>query len=94
MEFIAHSAPAAAELGRSAAEKTPMGWEPERFAVGDAVVDPGRPQWGVGRVVEDRTFARSPTVGQRLVIEWVGHGLVSVFTAQRVLRPSPAAPDA
>ena len=73
-----------------------MGWEPERFAVGDAVVDPGRPRWGVGRVVEDRTFARSPTVGQRLLIEWAGRGLVSVLTAQRVLRsaPPPEAPDA
>jgi hypothetical protein len=72
-----------------------MGWEPERFAVGDTVVDPDRPLWGIGRVVEDRTFARSPTVGQRLVVEWAGRGLVSVFTAQRVLRrsPPPEAPD-
>ena len=66
-----------------------MGWEPERFAVGDAVTDPERPQWGIGRVVEDRTFARSPTVGQRLVVEWAGRGLVSVFTAQRALRRAP-----
>lgn len=62
-----------------------MGWQPEWFVVGDTVVDPGRPQWGVGRVVEDRTFARSPTIGQRLLIDWAGRGLVSIFTAERVL---------
>jgi hypothetical protein len=66
-----------------------MSWQPERFEVGDLVIDPGRPRWGVGRVVEDRTFACSPTVGQRLVIEWAGRGLVSVFTAQRMLRRAP-----
>lgn len=63
-----------------------MGWQPERFAVGDAVVDPNRPGWGVGRVVEDTTFARSPTAGQRLVVEWAGRGRVSVLTATRPLR--------
>lgn len=62
-----------------------MGWQPERFAVGDAVTDPGRPGWGVGRVVADRTFARSPTIGQRLLIDWAGRGLVSVLMATRPL---------
>jgi hypothetical protein len=69
-------------------------WEPEQFAVGDTVVDPDRPQWGIGRVVEDRTCARSPTVGQRLVIEWAGRGRVSMLTARRVLRrASPSASE-
>jgi len=68
-----------------------VAWQPERFAVGDWVLDPARPQWGVGRVTEDRTFARSPTVGQRLVIEWAGRGLVSVLTARRAMRRVPPA---
>jgi hypothetical protein len=71
---------------RSAAESAVRRWEPERFAVGDLVVDPGHPTWGIGRVIEDRNFARSPTVGQRLVIQWSGRGIVSVFTALRVLQ--------
>lgn len=62
-----------------------MDWQPQRFTVGDAVTDPGRPGWGVGRVVEDETRARSPTAGQRLVIDWAGRGRVSVFTAMRPL---------
>ena len=62
-----------------------MTWEPTRFTVGDEVADPQRPNWGVGRVIEDRTFRRSPTAGQRLLVEWSGRGLTTVFTALRVL---------
>ncbi|MBX9582092.1 MAG: DUF3553 domain-containing protein [Gemmataceae bacterium] len=69
-----------------------VNWQPERFAVGDAVTDPDRPGWGVGRVVEDRTVARSPTTGQRLLVEWAGRGRVSVLTATRPLRRVSAAP--
>jgi hypothetical protein len=69
-------------------------WQPERFAVGDMVIDPGRPQWGVGRVVKDNTFRRSPTIGQRLTIDWPGRGVVSVFTAMRVLRRAVADSEA
>jgi hypothetical protein len=61
--------------------------------VGNAVIDPSRPQWGVGRVVEDRTFARFPTIDQRLVIEWAGRARVTVFTAQQFLRRLPHAED-
>ncbi|HEY1378909.1 MAG TPA: DUF3553 domain-containing protein [Gemmataceae bacterium] len=61
-------------------------WEPKRFQVGDVVVDVDRPKWGKGIVVEDRTFARSPTKGQRLDIVFEGRGRVMVFTAQRILR--------
>ena len=62
-----------------------MNWEPTRFTVGDEVVDPERPKWGVGRVVDDRTFPRSATVGQRLLNEGSERGLVTVCTAKRVL---------
>jgi hypothetical protein len=75
---------------RTEPEQRPANWEPERFAVGDLVVDSKRPEWGVGRVVEDRTFQRSPTKGQRLTIEWKGRGRIMVFTAMRNLRPAPA----
>lgn len=61
-------------------------WQPERFALGDLVVDPERPQWGVGKVTEDRTAPRSPTLGQCLFIEWEGRGLQMVYTAQRSLQ--------
>ena len=68
-----------------------MNWDPERFAVGDLVIDPERPQWGIGRVIEDRTRARSPTIGQRLTVEWTGRGRVMIFTATRSLRLAPHA---
>jgi hypothetical protein len=62
-----------------------MTWKPMRFTVGDEVVDPQRPKWGVRRVIEDRTFGCSPTVGQRLLIKWSDRGLTTVFTALQVL---------
>jgi hypothetical protein len=61
-------------------------WEPERLQVGDVVIDIDRPEWGKGTVVEDSTFPRSPTKGQRLDIVFEHRGRVMVFTAQRVLR--------
>ena len=67
--------------------------QPERFSVGDEVVDADRPQWGIGRVVEDSTRARSPSKGQRLTIEWEGRGRVMVFTALRALRPATEAEE-
>jgi hypothetical protein len=61
-------------------------WAPERFSVGDIVVRVGRAKWGRGTVIEDRTFRRSPTKGQRLVIDFERRGKVMVFTALTVLR--------
>lgn len=66
----------------------------EKFQVGESVRDPERPKWGVGRIVEDRTFARSPTVGQRLAIDWQGRGVVTILTATRSLeRVDVSSPD-
>ena len=67
-------------------EYNPRMGPPPIFQVGEIVVDEGRPSWGEGRIVEDRTFARSPTSGQRLYIDFQRRGLVTVYTAQRVLR--------
>lgn len=64
-------------------------WQPTHFAVGDLVVDPERTEWGVGQVMEDRTAPRSPTLGQRLNIEWEGRGLVMIFTAKHSLQLAP-----
>jgi Protein of unknown function (DUF3553) len=66
----------------SAADDT---WQPERFRVGDVVIDVDRPQWGKGTVVEDSSVP-ALTKGQRLDIVFEGLGRVMVFTAQRVLR--------
>jgi hypothetical protein len=61
-------------------------WQPERFNVGDLVIDPNVSEWGIGRVVKDQTYARSPTCGQRIIVDFPGRGLVMVFTAIRILR--------
>ena len=77
-------AQAVAKLAAAKADRT--GWEPERFAVGDRVIDPDRPKWGVGVVVADISAPCWPGVGQWLTVEWAGRGLVSAFTAKRPLR--------
>jgi hypothetical protein len=67
-------------------EMMSINWNPETFAVGDTVIDPDRPEWGRGTVVRDSSAPRSPTVGQKLHINWEARGLVMVFTAKRNLR--------
>lgn len=61
-------------------------WNPETLAVGDTVIDLERPEWGRGTVIRDSSAQRSPTVGQKLHINWEGRGLVMVFTAKRNLQ--------
>ncbi|WP_197138491.1 DUF3553 domain-containing protein [Crateriforma conspicua] len=63
---------------------------PRHFSVGDRLVDPERPKWGTGVVVRDSSAARSPTVGQRLDVEWEHRGLTTVLTATRNLKPLDA----
>jgi hypothetical protein len=66
--------------------KKPPVWVPERFSVGDIVIRVGRAKWGRGVVVEDRTAPRSPTVGQKLIVEFERRGKVMLFTAVTVIR--------
>ncbi len=61
-------------------------WSPETFKVGDVVVDDRRPARGSGLVVEDRTTLRSPSVGQKLTIDFENRGRVLVYTAKQSLR--------
>jgi hypothetical protein len=65
-------------------------WAPATFSVGEVVVDVDRPQWGKGKIIEDRTAQRSPSCGQRLYIDFEHRGVVMVYTAQRVLKSATA----
>jgi len=61
-------------------------WKPEKLKVGDNVIDPDRPEWGQGTVARDNSAPNSPTVGQKLHINWDGRGMVMVITANRNLQ--------
>lgn len=65
-------------------------WQPTRFAVGNLVMDVDRPQWGKGKVIEDRTRRCSPNCGQRLYVDFEHRGLVMIYTAMRVLKLADA----
>ena len=68
------------------------------FAVGDRVVHPRRPEWGVGTVLVARSAGTGPDRSQRLTVNFTRHGKVTLDTRVAPLQlqaaslpPTPAA---
>jgi hypothetical protein len=76
-------------------------WKPEEFAVGDRVLDPSHPDWGVGAVVtaerlSDLTFAEGTvytyqpkTVGQRLGVRFADGRTRTIISSSTPLNRAP-----
>ena len=55
------------------------------FKIGDRVISPTAPRWGIGVVVEEDAYPLSAKYGQRLVVNFKNRGRVSVKTTLRQL---------
>lgn len=57
-----------------------------RFAVGDRVVHPKRPQWGAGVIKRAEAIRHQGQAAQRLAIDFPNHGRVNINTAVATLQ--------
>jgi hypothetical protein len=75
-------------------------WKPEEFAVGDQVLNPGHPKWGIGTVLSaermsdltfaDQVFTYQPkTVGQRSGVRFADGRTRTIISSSTPLRRDP-----
>ena len=75
-------------------------WKPEEFAVGDQVLDPSHPDWGIGAVVTaerlsdltflDQVYTYHPkTIGQRLGVRFADGRTRTIISSGTPLKRAP-----
>ena len=75
-------------------------WKPENFAVGDKVIAPSHPDWGVGAVITaerlsdftliDQVYTYHPkTLGQRLGVRFADGRTRTIITSSTPLKRAP-----
>ena len=63
---------------------------PERWSVGDVVVNPGKPEWGAGSVTRAVSHRHQGTLCQQLTVRFDRGGIKTIVTAMGTLRRAGA----